>query len=220
MSKIRTLNDLQDRLDREFSWRRKELASLKTIVKGTAEAAKKTAIRSAVCLGYAHWEGFVKLAAEFYIEYVSNQGLRYNQLADCFVVIGAKRHLASFLADGKIAAATSGVQFFRHYQNRKAYLRLPGHVKTRSNLNSEVFENIAQTIGVSTVDFEARYNQIDQSLVRRRNRIAHGEYLDLDMEPCLKLIDDVIYLLDQFKRKIEIASSNESFRLAVDNEAS
>tara|TARA_R110002072_G_scaffold302603_1_gene486681 strand:+ start:142090 stop:142743 length:654 start_codon:yes stop_codon:yes gene_type:complete len=210
--KIRTLNHLQDRLDDEFAWRLKELDNLKKLVRTHATVAQKTAIRSGICLAYAHWEGFVKRAAEDYIEFVSNQRLRFDQLADCFIVIGAKRHVASLNSDSSAAAAVGAVQFFRNDLADRAYLRLPGHVKTKANLNSEVFENIAVTIGIGTSDFVSRYNQIDEALLARRNRIAHGEYLDLDADPCRNLIDDVINLLRQFKNEIERVSSAEAYR--------
>jgi hypothetical protein len=211
MSKLRSLNDLQDRIDEEFAWRLKELDSLKKIVRQASLLAKKTAIRSAICLAYSHWEGFVKRAAEYYIEFVSNQRLQFDQLADCFVWIGARRHLASMESDGKIVAAVSGVNFFRTKLNERAYLRLPGHVNTRSNLNSEVFENIALTVGISTDAFRARYNQIDESLLGRRNRIAHGEFLDIDQTSCISLVDDVIGLLRMFKTEIEDAASSRKY---------
>lgn len=214
MTKIRTLNDLQDCLDKEFAWRLKELDNLKTLVRTHATVAQKTAIRSGICLAYAHWEGFVKRAAEDYIQFVSNQRLRYDQLADCFVVIGVKRHITSLNADGPATAAVGAVHFFRNDLADRAYLRLPGHVKTKANLNSEVFENIAVTIGIGTTDFASRYNQIDEALLGRRNRIAHGEYLDLDAEPCRDLIDDVIKLLRQFKNEIERVSSAEAYRVS------
>lgn len=215
MSKIRTLNDLQDRIDEEFSWRLKELDSLKQITRQSQELAKKTAIRSAICLAYSYWEGFVKRSAEYYIEFVSNQGLRFDELADCFVWIGARRHFASVASGGKVAAAVSGVNFFRKQLNKRAYLRLPGHVNTKSNLNSEVFENIAITVGVSTDAFRTRYHQIDESLLGRRNRIAHGEYLDLDQKDCINLIDAVIELLLLFKTEIENAAIGKRYALAT-----
>lgn len=215
MSKIRTLNELQDFLDNEIAWRIKELDNLKKLVRRSEALTQKTAIRSAICLAYAHWEGFVKRAAEHYIIFVSSQRLRYDQLSDCFVVIGAKRHLAGLVSEGSVAAAIGAVGFFRQGQLERAYLKLPGHVKTKANLNSEVFGDIAVTIGISTVTFASRFNQIDEGLLARRNSIAHGEYLDLEAEPCVKLIDDVIQLIRHFKSEIEQAASRKSYRAHV-----
>lgn len=212
MSKIRTINHLQDRLDKEFGWRLKELDTLKKLVRTPDDISRKTAIRSAICLAYAHWEGFVKKAAEHYIEFVSNQRLKYEELSDCFVLVGARRRVSELSSEGKIAASVGAVSFFRNNLGERAYLKLPGHVKTKANLNSEVFENIAKTIGMGTSDFASRYNQIDEALLARRNRIAHGEHLDLGSAPCQDLVDAVIQLLRKFKSEIERLSSENAFK--------
>ena len=137
---------------------------------------------------------------------------RYEQLSDCFVLIGAKRHMNDLTSEGAIEASIGAVSFFRNGLDQRAYLRLPGHVKTRANLNSKVFANIASTIGANTTDFVSRYNQIDEILLARRNSIAHGEYLDLDAEPCRTLVDDVIQLLRRFKDEIERLSSAKAYK--------
>ena len=59
-SGVRTLNLLQDYLDKEISWRIKEIADMKIAVCRIETVSKKTVIRAATPLLYAHWEGFVK----------------------------------------------------------------------------------------------------------------------------------------------------------------
>lgn len=213
MSRIRTLNDLQDYLDKDFSWRLKELADVKSIVRESEQTRQKTAIRSAICLAYAHWEGFVKKSAEVYIKYVSNQRLTYEELSHCFLVIGAKRHIQNLSNTGSPKHAVQTVEFFRNELSNRAFLSIPKPVNTRSNLSSVVFEEIAVAIGVDPTGFSSRYNQIDTELLKRRNRIAHGEYLELDAAPCRTIIDDTIALLRQFKNEIENAASCEVFKL-------
>ena len=52
----RTPEELQDRLDDEFAWRRKELTDLKLVI-GTAEGSmQRTFLRAGAALLYAHWE--------------------------------------------------------------------------------------------------------------------------------------------------------------------
>ena len=83
---MRTLNSLQDFLDEEIAWRIKEIADLKMSVRSSSEAHRKTLIRAAIPLLYAHWEGFVKVASEGYLNYVNSQKLRYDQLEYCFAL--------------------------------------------------------------------------------------------------------------------------------------
>jgi hypothetical protein len=212
MKKLRTINDLQDRLDHDISWRIKELANLKTLIRSSESIARKTAVRATVCVTYAHWEGFVKEAAESYIRFVANQKMKFEELADCFVVFGAKKHLNELVETRKASTAIAAVEFFRTKMAERASLSLSNVIRTESNLSSTVFENILLSIGMKTSIFSARFNQIDSELLDRRNKIAHGEHLELDELACRQLVDDVIWLIRQFKTQIENAATLESYK--------
>lgn len=213
MSKIRTLAELQDRLDREYSWRIKEIATLKVVAKGSSSLNQSTVIRAGLPLVYAHWEGFVKQSSESYLKYVTSQRLRYEELTSCFVVFGAKKYLANIVGSRRSAANIEAVEFFRSCLADRADLSLSNAIDTKSNLNSETFENIALSIGVSTVFYDAYYKLIDESLLARRNGIAHGEYLDLDAVSFRSLSDEVIKLLRQYKTDIENLASTAAFKI-------
>ncbi len=86
MNKIRTLTQLRNFLDREFLWRLKEIADLKSSVRSSSSLRCKTLTRAGVPLLYAHWEGFVKNSSLGYVNFVSSQRLRYEELASCFIV--------------------------------------------------------------------------------------------------------------------------------------
>src|SRR5258708_7223682 len=88
-------------------------------------------------------------------------------------------------------------------------------IDTESNLKARVFEEIADSIGIGANAYESRFNLIDESLVARRNRIAHGEYLDLDSDGWRTLADDVIALMRHFKTDIENAASLSRFLKAL-----
>lgn len=212
MSKIRTLAELQDHLDREYSWRIKEIATLKVVAKGSSSLNQSTVIRAGLPLVYAHWEGFVKRSSESYLKYVTSQRLKYEELTSCFIVFGAKKYLANIVGSRKSVANIEAVEFFRSRLADRADLSLSNAIDTKSNLNSETFENIALSIGVSTIFYDAHYKLIDESLLARRNGIAHGEYLDLDAIGFRSLSDEVIKLLRQYKTDIENLASTAAFR--------
>jgi hypothetical protein len=93
MSKIRTLTQLQDALDKEMSWRHKEILGLKLSVRNAGQLPQSSIVRAGVALLYAHWEGFIKNSSLLYLNYVNNQGLCYKELQSCFVVFGLKGYL-------------------------------------------------------------------------------------------------------------------------------
>ena len=82
-------------------------------------------------------------------------------------------------------------------------------------MSSKVFANIAKSIGINTQGYESRYHLIDESLLKRRNHIAHGEYLDVDSDGFRELADEILYLLRSYKTDIENAVSLKEYKLSA-----
>lgn len=213
MTRLRTVLDLQDALDEDHAWRVKELANYGLASRAAGSVAQSTLVRAGVPLVYAHWEGFVKCASTFYLKFVNDQKLKYEELSACFVVFGAKRHLADLVGSRRSELNIQAVTFFRSSMGERANLALAHAVDTESNLSSRVFENIAVSIGVDPNPYRTRFNLIDESLLRRRNHIAHGEYLDIDVDEFRSLSDEVVSLTRMYKNDVLNAASTELYRL-------
>jgi len=168
-------------------------------------------VRAGVTLLYAHWEGFVKSAAYAYLDFVNTKGHRYEELADCFVAIGVRKRLGTLVASKKSLLHIAVIDFIRTGMSDRAELRPKSVIDTQSNLSSAVFANIATTIGLKTAAYEPRFHLIDESLLARRNRIAHGEHLDLDVNGWRTLADEVVLLMRQVKTDIENSASLSRF---------
>ena len=78
-----------------------------------------------------------------------------------------------------------------------------------------MFENIALSIGINTQPYESRFKLMDESLLSRRNKIAHGEYLNLNADAWRNLADEVISLMRDFKTDIENAASRSAFVMSA-----
>ncbi|MDH4394626.1 MAG: MAE_28990/MAE_18760 family HEPN-like nuclease [Limnobacter sp.] len=215
MSKVRTVNQLQEILDNEFSWRIKEIASLKIVVRTSTNLSKSTAVRAAIPLLYGHWEGFIKNASNYYLEFINGQSLKYKELKSCFIVFGVKQKINNLINSKSSDLSISTLEFLRDELNEKAKLKIDSAIRTEFNLSSKVFENIAKSIGLSTRAYEARYNLIDESLLRRRNLIAHGEYLDVDSNGFRELADEILQLLRSYKTDIENAVSLGDYKVSA-----
>ena len=88
--KIKDLATLEEKIDNEMAWRKKELTSLKVDVESskTKEKSEQSrAIRSGIAMLYAHWEGAIKSIAEYYLVYVSGLNLKYGELKNNFLAI-------------------------------------------------------------------------------------------------------------------------------------
>lgn len=217
--KIRTLSILQDELDREFAWRIKEIAAIKMSVESKSMSlTQATLIRAGVPLLYAHWEGFIKQSSLNYLEYVSNKRLKYSELSSCFVAFAAKKHLSHVSESHRAAVNIAAVEFFRGCADSRANISLTNAVNTKSNLKSDVFIDIALSLGVDIAPYDAYFKLIDESLLSRRNAIAHGEYLDLDANSFRQLADEVIKLLRMYKNDLQNMASMEAYRNKSDQQ--
>lgn len=139
MSKIRSPNELQNILDGDFSWRLKEIASLKLIVRGTSQINKKTAIRASIPLLYGHWEGFIKNSATNYLSYVNGRSLKYSELKSCFIVFGVKKKITELSNSKTSNISIAALEFLQKELTTTANLKIESAIRTEFNLSSEVF---------------------------------------------------------------------------------
>ncbi|SIO66973.1 hypothetical protein SAMN05443247_11588 [Bradyrhizobium erythrophlei] len=211
MSKIRTVTQLQEALDAEMGWRIKEISAFKLASK-TEEGGRRVFVRAGVALVYAHWEGFIKAASEAYLDFVDNQGHMYRELKSCFAVFGLKGKLA-LLSDSRQAKPNiEAFDFVLGELDKPARMRISSAIDTESNLTSKVFANIATSLDIATSGYETKFNLIDESLVRRRNKVAHGDYLDLGAADFRSLADEILQMMRDYKTDLQNAASMAAYR--------
>jgi HEPN superfamily RiboL-PSP-like protein len=211
MSKIRTVAQLQEALDAEMGWRIKEISAFKLASK-TEEGGRRVFVRAGVALVYAHWEGFIKAASEAYLDFVDNQGHMYRELKSCFAVFGLKGKLA-LLSDSRQAKPNiEAFDFVLAELDKPARMRISSAIDTESNLTSKVFANIATSLDIATTGYETKFNLIDESLVRRRNKVAHGDYLDLGAADFRSLADEILQMMRDYKTDLQNAASMAAYR--------
>jgi hypothetical protein len=209
--KIRTVNDLSDRLDAEFSWRLKELADLKVLVKTTEKLKQSSMIRAGLPLTYAHWEGFVKSSAQFYLNFVLMQKHELKELSSCFLALSAQNLINKFTYSNKTSLQLDLVNHLTTNSSLSATANYSTTINTKANLNSSVFTDISLSIGIAIAPYETKFNFIDESLLKRRNEIAHGNYLDIDSTAFREIVDEVIGLMRQFKNDIMNSAIQKSY---------
>lgn len=214
MAKIRTLGQLQDLLDHSLGWRVKDISNLKIAAK-SGGVSQRTFIRAGIPLVYAHWEGFIKEASVAYLNFVDNQGHTYTELKSCFALFGLKGKIHTLVDSRKTHANLEALEFIISRLKDKSQLQLAHAVNTEANLTSRVFGNIAASLDLSTAEYETKYNLIDESLVERRNKIAHGEFLDLEMSDFLDLSEEILYMMRNFKNDVLNAAVTKKYRRLV-----
>jgi MAE_28990/MAE_18760-like HEPN len=120
--KIRSLGDLEERLSEDLIWRKKELTDLKSLIENCSFSPSKqnAVLRSGVALLYAHWEGYIKIAASSYLEFVSRQQLTYEELAINFVAIAMKNELDRAQSTNKATIYTEVTAFILTQANQRS----------------------------------------------------------------------------------------------------
>lgn len=203
--KIRTEDEFQDAVDSETAWRKKELSSISSNIATSKKAAKITALRAGIALLYAHWEGLIKNLATYYLCYVSFQNCRYDELKCNFMALSINKEIKLFKESKKASIHNQVVNKIRTEGSYKAKIPYEDVIKTGSNLNSDVFIEIMETIGLDYAEYEPSFVMIDEVLLKMRNEIAHGERLesiDLDEKRFKEIYDVVTDLMNKFVAQI------------------
>ncbi|UUT14536.1 MAE_28990/MAE_18760 family HEPN-like nuclease [Pseudomonas zeae] len=210
--KPRTVNTFIDCLDQERAWRVKEISySATNVKKSSGSISERALIRASIPLIYAHWEGFIKCSARTYLEFIEFQRHKYSDLLPCFAVLGFKSKLNTLSESKKSKLNIESFEYLINNLDDIAKLQIETAINTESNLKSHVFENIAISIGIETSKYEPSYNFIDESLLKRRNTIAHGDYLDVDSTSFEEIKSRVVMLMDWFKTDLENAAVRRSY---------
>jgi hypothetical protein len=212
----RTLEMLLENLDEDFSWRIKELNIIKNKIPRVKNSSVRddeqdALIRAGITILYAHWEGFVKFAADCYLNYVSLKKLKHNELQSCFLALCLKKKINE-LETNKFELQQVAVEFLLDELEKRAYIPYEGIIQTKSNLKFWVFRDICIIIGIDYKKYQLKEKAIDKQLVERRNNIAHGKYLLVDYEGYISIYNLVIEMMRNVKNDIFDAASNEKYK--------
>ncbi|NEQ70816.1 MAG: hypothetical protein F6K21_36070 [Symploca sp. SIO2D2] len=209
---IRTVEQLSDKLADDLSWRKKELAEVKSLVESKTVSAQRhrALIRSSVCILYSHWEGFVKFAANSYLEYVRLQRLTYRELSTNFLALAMKEKLNKAKETNKPSLYIPVCDFFLSELDQRCSLP-KDIVSTASNLSSEILKEITALLGIDFSEYSTKSVLIDEKLLHTRNTIPHGNYLIFDREEYMELHGEVINMLDLFRNQIENAAIKQEY---------
>lgn len=212
--KIRTQEDLCDYLSSAIAWRKKELVYLKQTIEATKHTSPRCSmlIRCGVTLLYAHYEGFIKQASQAYLEYVASKRLTLNAVSSNFCALSIWGSLSSVADSRKASAFGPAAKLFQNASTEKSHIPYKTAIDTESNLSSTVLKEIVWTLGLDYSAYETKERIIDEKLLAKRNKIAHGEYLDVDKNDYAEIFKAILEIIENFQTQIENAVQLERFR--------
>jgi hypothetical protein len=175
----------ESEIDAELNWREAELASLKHFVISTRGnvVAHKSALRAMCAMMYAHYEGFTKFCWDLVLDEIHRAAVNRCDLLEPLAVLSLEKVFSQLKAD------TSPTNIWSFFQTTlpenltiAAEFEEDGSKKCRistgSNLWPNVFREGTQKLGIACTEVDNRETLL-KSLVARRNKIAHGEKMEI-----------------------------------------
>lgn len=210
--KIRCKNELQDCIDNEYTWRFHEIVSMKTEIQSMKSSNKRLSpmIRSLVMLSYSHWEGFVKYVTRYFLDYLSYLGLDQSQTHPALV---ASSLYYTLNKKGKVEFNRLIYDILANKHCKLCY-HSEAMTDPKSNLNFAVFEIISTNIGIDISSLSLKNKMIDEIMLGRRNKMAHGEKDSLDKDYGIQVADISLSMMLEFKNLLQNMVATDSFKRA------
>lgn len=204
MSKPYTEQDLSDLFDDDLIWRRKELSDIKASVWAADVAAKPALLRAIITMSYAHWEGYVRVCANRYFEYLTIRRKRYAELErQIYVNTFLTRLDALHQSRANLQMRSKIVNDILDGTNGTFNYVNPALIDTKSNLSTDVIQEICLICSVDPSHFETKRFFIDHLMLKRRNAIAHGQQEFIQEGEVDDLVADTLGLMHHFRTLLE-----------------
>jgi hypothetical protein len=201
--KVRSVTELSEFLDADLYWRRLEITAHKRELKKIPRHADNPLPRAVVPIIYAHWEGYIKLASEGYLQHVSRVRMSFEKAHPGIAALAIKKAVGETVRAGNMRGYKQIVEFFRH--NATQNINLSGvAIDTESNLSSGVLRRIFETLAIPyDPTFELAEKFLDRELLKTRNEIAHGRRVEVAPATVLEWGEKVVDLLQQYQTVIQ-----------------
>lgn len=210
--KIKKLEKLQDLLDQDMAWRKKELIDIKLLIHSTKNPVL---CRVGIALLSAHFEGFIKQAANYYVVHVASQNIKISDLHTNFAAIHSGKLFDQCAASDKITVYQKAIDdFLSNYDNlnfQVRYSREHPVIKTEGNPSSTVVRNIFDSIGLDFSPYETKTNYIDADLLSNRHGVVHGERVYIEISDFDSTFDTITEIMEQFSDQIMAAAINKRY---------
>lgn len=198
--KIRTVDDLSEKLDHEFGWRKKEILDFFSKIENKKKP-QKFLVRALICIMYAHWEGFIRASSDLYLNFVNHQKIKKENLSLTILGFSAfkiKGYDDSNNFEKQMTVVTTLLN------NTTLCLDIPhdNAIKSGWNLNADRLEEFCIILDIDFTQFALSSNLIDIKLLKARNEIAHGEYNFQEHEDAIETCEKILDMLDLFKNQV------------------
>ncbi|WP_305064110.1 MAE_28990/MAE_18760 family HEPN-like nuclease, partial [Methanococcoides sp.] len=195
----------------DFAWRKKELTMIVSAVKTSTQHTLDTRLRAATALLYAHWEGYIKNASIYYLNYISHRNLKYENLTDNFIALALRGEFITAQQAKKTSIHIKLVDALVNNLSDEAKIPYINVIETKSNLKWEVLKEILETLGFEYSFYETKAKLIDKKLVDNRNDVAHGQRMNIEKDDFINLYKQVMTMIEYFRTQIIDSVINKTY---------
>jgi hypothetical protein len=193
--KIRSVQELADALDGNLAMRRRELTTYRLLVLAEKGSKQEQYLRGAICLLYAHWEGFVKTACDCYVNYVAGLGLHVRDLSAGLLAVGLRASFPAAIESSILTHRMALIDAVLSTAPMPADLPGTDAVSMESNLSSRVLRGVIGFLGANYQPYATKEKLVDHMLLDRRNAVAHGKLDTVDLAEFATLHSEVMTML-------------------------
>lgn len=211
--KNRSLDELDKSIADEHTVRLLELKQFKDKVYPFTNVNSRKFARNLIVMLYAHWEGFIKNCSEYYLQYISHQNYKYNELKLGLVTISHLKLVNEYL-ESNVALKITALDILFNSMNKKAMVPYDYQIATYSKLNTESLKEICMIVGIDPNKYVTKKGIIDEKLVKLRNEISHGSLVRIEPEDSIETYDLIIPILNEFKNDILNSASQKKYLLS------
>lgn len=208
---IKSVYQLQKKLDNNWAWRKKEIINLISLTKFSQNITQNTNIRSGIVLVYAHWEGYIKQSSENYLQFITSQNIQMKKFIPNFIAGAMRNAIVNYGKTKKVSMHTKLIKQLTKKMDEPIKIPYKSLITSQSNLSSKVLFEILLTLDLDPSPYELKSKLIDNHLVNQRNKVSHGQYLDIDLEIFLNTTKDIIILLETFRDQLIESAQSEKY---------
>ena len=205
-------DDFCYQLEEDKTWRIRELSEIVRACNDLTGVRRDALMRAAVPVLYAHWEGYFVFCANLYLNFVAEKRIKIDVLRDEFWALTIRRRY-------KYQQMNSDVRFnsfllnLRNEGERVFKKGIFERINGMSNLKSDVLKWCCMQVGIAVDSFESYFEFLDEKLIARRNFIAHGEFMRVELSMISEYRDNVIDMMRITESEFENAVISATYLL-------
>lgn len=193
------MSALDEKLDRELAWRKKEVLSLSLQAESTEGEIQRALLRAAWVMLYAHWEGFIKSSTEIYVKFVNRKQIECKHLLCNFAILLFKKEIEELSVTGQNKRAR--VIYEKILSAQDVFIKLYEEIDTKSNLGGDMFDNILSLLAIED-DFYTSKIHLINDLVKTRNEIAHGQGSTITIARFLDMRNSILEIMTYYNQNL------------------